>query len=63
MAGFTQKLTQRARDAGIIRPGVTAADVSALISAAAWTAERTSADDADRLLDLAFSGLREPAGT
>lgn len=62
MAGFTQKLTERARDAGIIRPAVTAADVSALISAAAWSAERTTAEDADRLLDLAFSGLREPAG-
>jgi AcrR family transcriptional regulator len=62
MADFTQQLTERARDAGVIRPGVTAADVSALISAAAWTAERTSAEDADRLLDLAFGGLWEPAG-
>jgi hypothetical protein len=38
-------------------PSVTGADVSALISAAAWTAERTSERDADRLLDLAFTGL------
>jgi AcrR family transcriptional regulator len=62
MAGLTEKLTARARDAGVIRRGVTGADVSALISAAAWTAERTSAADADRLLGLAFDGLREPAG-
>jgi hypothetical protein len=62
MAGLTERLTARARDAGVIRRGVTGADVSALISAAAWTAERTSVADADRLLDLAFDGLREPAG-
>jgi AcrR family transcriptional regulator len=59
MAGLTEKLTARARDAGVIRRGVTGADVSALISAAAWTAEQTSAEAADRLLDLAFDGLRE----
>jgi ferric-dicitrate binding protein FerR (iron transport regulator) len=57
MAAFTEKLTARARDAGSIGQGVTGADVSALISAAAWTAERTSERDADRLLDLAFTGL------
>jgi AcrR family transcriptional regulator len=62
MAGITEQLTARARDAGVIRPGVAGTDVDALISAAAWTAERTSAQDADRLLDLAFDGLREPAG-
>jgi AcrR family transcriptional regulator len=62
MAGYTEKLTAGARDAGIVRHGVTGADVSALIGAAAWTAERTSAEDADRLLDLAFTGMRQPAG-
>lgn len=62
LADLTEKLTARARDAGVIRGGVTGADVSDLISAAAWTAERTSAADADRLLDLAFDGLREPSG-
>jgi AcrR family transcriptional regulator len=62
MAGTTEQLTARARAAGVIRPGVTGTDVDALISAAAWTAERTSAQGADRLLDLAFDGLREPAG-
>src|SRR6202020_816389 len=54
MADLTEKLTARARDAGVIRGGVTGADVSALISAAAWTAARTSAEEADRLLDLVF---------
>jgi AcrR family transcriptional regulator len=63
MAGFTEQLTARAREAGVIRPGITGTDVDALISAAAWTAERTSPQDADRLLDLAFAGLREPAGS
>jgi AcrR family transcriptional regulator len=58
MADFTEKLTARARDAGVIRRDVTAADVSALISAAAWTAEQTSAEGADRLLNLAAGGIQ-----
>jgi AcrR family transcriptional regulator len=62
MADFTQKLTARAWDAAMIRLGVSEADVSALISAAAWTAERTSTKDADRLLALAFTGLQRPPG-
>ena len=62
MADLTEKLTARARDAGVVRRGVTGADVSALISAAAWTAERTSLAEADRLVDLAFDGLRDPSG-
>jgi AcrR family transcriptional regulator len=62
MADFTDRLTARARAAGVLRPGVTAADITALISAAAWTAEQTSAEAADRLLDLALTGLRQPAG-
>jgi hypothetical protein len=57
MAGFTGKFTARARDVGAIAPGVTEADVSAIISAAAWTAG-TSAEQAKRLLDLAVSGMR-----
>jgi hypothetical protein len=63
MSDLTEKLTARARDAGVIRGGVTGADVSALVSAEAWTAERTSAEDADRLVDLAFDGLRQPTGS
>jgi AcrR family transcriptional regulator len=62
MADFTARLTARARAAGGLRPGVTAADITALISAAAWTAEQTSAESADRLLDLSLTGLRQPAG-
>jgi AcrR family transcriptional regulator len=60
MADFTDKLTARARDAGAIGPDVTAADVSALISAVAWTAE-TSTEQAERLLNLALSGMSNPA--
>ncbi len=61
MEAFTERLTARAAEAGVIRPDVTAADVSALTSAAAWTAERTSAEAADRLLTLAFTGLHASA--
>jgi len=61
LADLTEKLTARARDAGVIRRGVTGADVSALISAAAWTAEQTSAAAVGRLVDLAFNGLRAPS--
>lgn len=63
MADFTERLTAHARDVGTIRRDITAADVSALISAAAWTAERTSAEDAERLLNLAVDGIRTPEGT
>lgn len=56
MADFTDKLTARAREADAIGPGVTAADVSALISAVAWTAE-TSTEQAERLLNLALVGM------
>jgi AcrR family transcriptional regulator len=62
MADFTEKMTARARDAGVIRRDITGADVSTLISAAAWTAERTTAQDAERLLDLTFNGMLCPAG-
>jgi len=60
MAGFTEKLTARARHVGAIRRDITAADVSALIGAAAWTAERSSAEGAERLLNLAVNGIRAP---
>jgi AcrR family transcriptional regulator len=58
MAGIGRDLAARASDAGAIRPGVTGADVTALISAVAWTSERTSPQQARRLLDLAIGGLR-----
>jgi AcrR family transcriptional regulator len=63
MADFTEWLTARARDAGVIRRDVTSADVSTLISAAAWTAGQTSAQDAERLLNLAFDGMRPSPGS
>jgi AcrR family transcriptional regulator len=59
MDDITERLTARARDAGVIRDDLTGADVSAVISASAWTAERTSAEHADRLLDLAVNGMRQ----
>lgn len=62
MAAIGEMLTARARDAALIRPDVTGADVTALISAAAWTSEQRSADQAERLLDLAINGLRPACG-
>ncbi|MFL1431819.1 MULTISPECIES: TetR/AcrR family transcriptional regulator [unclassified Nocardiopsis] len=56
-AGTT--LTERARTAGQIRAGVTADDVFALISAAAWTRDRLSDPArADHMTDLVLSALR-----
>ncbi len=55
MADIGRDLAARARDAGAIAPGVTGADVTALVSAVAWTSERTSAQQAGRLLDLVLA--------
>lgn len=62
MAEYDESLTARARESGAIRAEVTAADVSALISSAAWTAERASIEQAERLLDLAMTGLASQSG-
>jgi AcrR family transcriptional regulator len=62
MADIGENLTARARDAGAIAPSVTGTDVSTIISATAWTRERASAGQAERLLNLARNGLRPTSG-
>jgi AcrR family transcriptional regulator len=61
MSDFAVRLTARARADGVLRAEVTAADISAFISAASWTAERTSLEQAERLLELVMKGLQQPA--
>ncbi|MCP2166739.1 TetR/AcrR family transcriptional regulator [Goodfellowiella coeruleoviolacea] len=62
LASVTEQLVGTARAAGALRPEVTSADVSALMNAAAWVHEEISADQANRLLDLAVAGMT-PTGT
>jgi len=62
MADIGESLTARARDAGVIAPGVTGTDVSTIIGAAAWTWEPGPAGQAERLLELALNGLRTTTG-
>lgn len=57
MAGITERLTTKARAAGVIAPGTTADDVTAIVSAVAWTQEQSSPAQAARLLALGVRGL------
>ncbi|NKY43015.1 TetR/AcrR family transcriptional regulator [Nocardia cerradoensis] len=57
MDRITERLTERARDAGALRAEVTAADIATLINAAAWTREQAGADRAQRLIAVARTGL------
>ncbi|PSR66970.1 TetR family transcriptional regulator [Nocardia sp. MDA0666] len=59
MDHITERLTERARDAGALRAEVTAADIATLINAAAWTREQAGADRAHRLIAVARTGLFE----
>lgn len=58
MAAITEALLHAAREAGAVRDDVTAADVHALMNAAAWMREQVQEDMADHLLDLMVNGLR-----
>jgi hypothetical protein len=58
MRQIGEQLTDRAREAGALRPDVTGADIVALTSAAAWLSDQVSADQADRLLTFTLAGLR-----
>ncbi|WP_433346818.1 TetR/AcrR family transcriptional regulator [Microtetraspora malaysiensis] len=51
-------LVARARAAGEARPGVTAPDLYALVNAAAWAGEQSSALQAERLLAFGLDGFR-----
>ncbi|MFF0497560.1 hypothetical protein ACFYU5_14210 [Nocardia aobensis] len=59
MDHITERLTERARDAGALRAEVAAADIATLINAAAWTREQAGADRAHRLIAVARTGLFE----
>lgn len=51
-------LVARARASGDVRPDVTAEDVYALVTAAAWAGEQSTPARAARLLDFGLAGLR-----
>ncbi|QMU68292.1 TetR/AcrR family transcriptional regulator [Streptacidiphilus sp. P02-A3a] len=58
MDGITQTLLTAARASGAVRDDVTAADVHALMNAAAWMREQVTEEQAAHLLDLLVNGLR-----
>ncbi|MFD7644767.1 TetR/AcrR family transcriptional regulator [Kitasatospora sp. NPDC059795] len=49
--------TERARAAGVLRGDTTGADLFTLMNAAAWSREHDTPEQADRLLDLALTGM------
>jgi AcrR family transcriptional regulator len=57
MTAIGDAIVGRGVAAGVLRPGVTGADVFTLINAAAWTREHTAPEQADRLVDFAVAGL------
>ncbi|MER5892547.1 helix-turn-helix domain-containing protein [Streptomyces sp. NPDC001876] len=58
MAAITDALLRAAREVGAVRDDVTAADVHALMNAAAWMREQVQVDTAEHVLDIMVSGLR-----
>jgi len=62
MTAAGERLLERARAAGLVRAEAGAADMFALISAAAWVREQVPAEQGDRLLAFMLDGLR-PART
>ncbi|CCH31706.1 helix-turn-helix domain-containing protein [Actinosynnema sp. NPDC047251] len=58
MTDASQAFVTTAREAGAIRAEVTGADVFALINAAAWLREHTSAERSERLVRFTVDGLR-----
>lgn len=57
MADIGDGIVRRAAEAGVLRPEVTAADLVALMNAAAWTREHHSAEQATRLVSYTIDGL------
>lgn len=53
-------LVARAREAGEVRPDVTARDVFALVTAVAWASEQSSELQGERLLAFTLDGFRAP---
>ncbi|WP_332107894.1 hypothetical protein [Phytohabitans flavus] len=58
MTEMGERLVERAREAGGIRPDANASDLFALISAAAWLREQVSEEQAERLLSIMLDGLQ-----
>lgn len=61
MTAAGERLLERARTAGLVRAEVGAADMFALINAAAWVREQAPAEQGDRLLAFMLDGLRPVA--
>lgn len=57
MSAAGEHLLRRAREAGAVRPQVTADDVFALISAAAWLRAQLPEEEAARQLEFMIDGL------
>lgn len=60
MTEMGERLVERARAAGGIRPDAGASDLFALITAAAWVREQVSEEQAERLLRIMLDGLADP---
>jgi len=58
MTAAGERLLDRARAAGLVRAEADAADMFALINAAAWVREQVTAEQGDRLLAFMIDGLR-----
>jgi AcrR family transcriptional regulator len=58
MEAIGERMVERARATGEIRPDVAGSDVFALMNAAAWLRELGPAEPADRLLSFTIAGMR-----
>ncbi|MFD8481664.1 TetR/AcrR family transcriptional regulator [Kitasatospora sp. NPDC059673] len=57
LTALCDRFTDRAREAGALRGDTTGADLFTLMNAAAWSREHDTPEQADRLLDLALTGM------
>jgi AcrR family transcriptional regulator len=57
---ITEAVVARARRLGRIRPDATAADLTAVMGAAAWVHGQASPEQADRLIEFTLDGLCRP---
>jgi AcrR family transcriptional regulator len=62
MTAAGERLLDRARTAGLVRAEAGAADMFALINAAAWVREQVPDEQGDRLLAFMLDGLRPVTG-
>ena len=57
---ITEAIVARARRLGKVRPDATAADLTAVMGAAAWLRGQASPEQADRLIEFTLDGLCRP---